>query len=274
MYVGYIFRMYLIDYPTVSTPACSMWGTSLTIEHGFTRFGVKNIKNNNKNNKAKPETKTNSTNHKGNKYSNKPFAHPNGKPTNKPRFQRSFPSQKPPQQSKGVYNHKGNIYNENNLSKPHFLRKTHHFHGGKSVFSKSIHPASFGKDKVKISLYQHNSMRKERLMQSKKDKVKALRMKMKDKRQKKGSVIRTYLDLQDLRDLDMFIQHLTQANNLLSEIDSKTKCTCPFTSIKRSKGKQSGTKIGPNKQTTMKTTKVYADDCHNSSTHLAATSRY
>ena len=143
---------------------------SANFEHGFTRFGVKNITNNNKNNKVKPGTKTNSTNHKGNKYSNKPFARPNGKPTNKPRFQRSFPNQKPLQQPKGTYNHKGNIYNENNLSKPHFLCKTHHFHGGKSVFSKSIHPASFGKDKVKISLYQHNSMRKERLMQSKRDK--------------------------------------------------------------------------------------------------------
>ena len=72
---------------------------SANFEHGFTRFGVKNIKNNNKNNKAKPETKTNSTNHKGNKYSNKPFARPNGKPTNTPPFQRSFPNQKPLQKS-------------------------------------------------------------------------------------------------------------------------------------------------------------------------------
>ena len=37
---------------------------SANFEHGFTRFGVKNIKNNNKNNKVKPGTKTNSTNHK------------------------------------------------------------------------------------------------------------------------------------------------------------------------------------------------------------------
>ena len=112
------------------------------------------------------------------------------------------------------------------------------------MFSKSVHPASFGKDKVKISLYQHNSMRKERLMQSKRDKVKALRMKLKDKRQRKHSVIRTYLDLQDLHDLGMFIQHLTQANKLLTQIGLKTN----------SESTKKGTKNDPNKNKTMKAT--------------------
>ena len=104
-------------------------------------------------------------------------------------------------------------------------------------------------------------------MQNKRDKVKALRMKLKDKRKRKGSVIRTYLDLQDLHDLDMFIQHLTHANNLLSRIESKAKCTCPVTSTRRPKGKQSGTKAGPNRHATTRTTKIYEN---NSVTHLAS----